>query len=104
MTAPEQTQETRQVHYEINVCGGEFKAVAQKFRMWKQEPLVSRPDQLMFTGKMRVRRLGHGVFNGSEAARHALQQASRPTDDFALAAQAIEEGRCLWIVLAAYEA
>ncbi|RQS62510.1 hypothetical protein DID96_31375 [Burkholderia sp. Bp8963] len=100
MTLPKQTHQT---HYEVNVCGGGFDTVRDRFRIWKQEPLVSRPGRLMFEGKSDVRPLGTGDFDGTEAARRALQRASRPQDNFALAAHACEDGRELWIVLAAYD-
>ncbi|WP_423761001.1 hypothetical protein [Burkholderia sp. NLJ2] len=101
MTSPKQTH---QVHYEINVCGGGFDTVGVRFEAWKLEPLISRPDRLMFEGKTEVRQLGGAGFDGTDAARRALQQASRPQDDFALAAHSSDDGCELWIVLAAYEA
>ncbi|CAN0619902.1 conserved protein of unknown function [Burkholderia multivorans] len=100
MTLPDQP---RQTHYEVNVCGGEFGSVRERFRAWKLEPLVSRPDRLMFEGKTDVRQLDGTDFDSTEAARRALELASWPQDDFALAAHAHEDGLELWIVLAAYE-
>ncbi|WP_322025140.1 hypothetical protein [Burkholderia sp. BCC1977] len=95
---------THPVHYEVNVCGGGFDTVRDRFQVWKHEPLVSRPDRLMFEGKTEVRRLGDAGLDGTEATRRALQRASRPQDAFALAAHASDDGREWWIVLAAYEA
>ncbi|WP_442861571.1 hypothetical protein [Burkholderia sp. USMB20] len=39
----------------------------------------------MFEGKREVRWLGNAGFDDTEAVRRALQSASRPQDDFALA-------------------
>ncbi|MDY7787965.1 hypothetical protein U0E10_08585 [Burkholderia ubonensis] len=93
-----------EVHFEVNVCGGGFDVVGSRFLEWKQEPLISRPNRRMFEGKTDVRRLTDRTFDSTEAARRALEHASRPQDDFALAAPVNEEGRAFWIVLAAYEA
>ncbi|WP_415749149.1 hypothetical protein [Burkholderia sp. BCC1998] len=41
----------------------------------------------MFEGKREVRWLGNAGFNDTEAVRRALQSASHPQDDFALAAR-----------------
>ncbi|MGZ2749494.1 hypothetical protein [Burkholderia stagnalis] len=101
MASQEQTPRT---HYEVNVCGGGFDTVRDRFVAWKHEPLIARPDRLMFEGKTEVRRLDACCFDGTEAARRALQDACRPQDDFALAAHVHEDGRELWLVLAAYDA
>ncbi|RQS12333.1 hypothetical protein DIE07_09190 [Burkholderia sp. Bp9002] len=97
-------KQTPSAHYELNVCGGGFETVKERFQAWKCEPLVARPGRLMFEGKTEVRRLDARCFDGTEAARRALQDACRPQDDFALAAPAHEDGHELWLVLAAYDA
>ncbi|KVN59036.1 hypothetical protein [Burkholderia stagnalis] len=97
-------KQTPSVHYELNVCGGRFETVKERFQAWKREPLIARPGRLMFEGKTEVRRLDARCFGDTEAARRALQDACRPQDDFALAAPAREDGRQLWLVLAAYDA
>ncbi len=78
---------THPVHYEVNVRGGGFDTARDRFQVWKHEPPVSRPDRLMFEGKREVRWLGNAGFDDTEAVRRALQSASHPQDDFALAAR-----------------
>lgn len=76
---------THPAHYEVNVRGGGFDTARDRFQVWKHEPPVSRPDRLKFEGKREVRWLGNAGFDDTEAVRRALQSASRPQDDFALA-------------------
>ncbi|WP_175922917.1 hypothetical protein [Burkholderia latens] len=92
------------VRYEVNVCGGGFESVKSHFSAWKREPLIYRPDRRMFEGKADVRPLGDETFCSTEPARFALQRACEPSDPYALAAPVHDDGRQLWLVMAAYEA
>ncbi|AXF25633.1 hypothetical protein CUJ89_34925 [Burkholderia pyrrocinia] len=92
------------VRYEVNVCGGEFNSVKSHFSEWKQEPLIYRPERRMFEGKADVRPLGDETFGSTEPARFALQCACEPADSYALAARVQDDGRELWLVMAAYDA
>ena len=58
----------------------------------------------MFEGKADVRPLGGDAFGSTEPARFALQRACEPSDPYALAAQVHDDGRELWLVMAAYDA
>lgn len=62
-------KQTPSVHYELNVCGGRFETVKERFQAWKREPLIARPERLMFEGKTEVRRLDARCFDDTEAAR-----------------------------------
>jgi hypothetical protein len=92
-----------QIHYQVNVCGGDFQHVRECFRAWKREPLVYRKDRRMFEGQNEVRILSGRTFDNTEQARNALRQACRPHDLYALAADVHDDSRNLWIVMAAYE-
>ncbi|MDN7491383.1 hypothetical protein CFB40_36075 [Burkholderia sp. AU31652] len=92
------------VRYEVNVCGGGFDALKSHFNEWKHEPLIYRPERRMFEGKADVRPLGGETFGSTEPARFALQRACEPSDAYALAAQVRDEGRELWLVMAAFDA
>ncbi|EDT01651.1 conserved hypothetical protein [Burkholderia ambifaria IOP40-10] len=100
MTNPKQRPGVR---YEVNVCGGGFDSVKSHFSTWKHEPLIYRPDRRMFEGKADVRPLGAETFGSTEPARLALQRACAPADPYALAARVRDDGRELWLVMAAYE-
>ncbi|KWF22764.1 hypothetical protein [Burkholderia pseudomultivorans] len=91
------------VRYEVNVCGGGFDSVKHHFTAWKQEPLIYRPERRMFEGKADVRPLGDETFGATEPARFALQRACEPQDPYALAALVHDDGRELWLVMAAYD-
>ncbi|KWE51354.1 hypothetical protein WL76_18020 [Burkholderia ubonensis] len=91
------------IRYQVNVCGGDFEHVRNCFRQWKKEPLAYRKDRLMFEGQNEVRILSGRSFHDTEQARHALEQACRPYDPYALAAEVHVDSRNLWIVMAAYE-
>ncbi|KVE29374.1 hypothetical protein WS67_05875 [Burkholderia singularis] len=96
-------KQQQSIHYEVNVCGGGFDSVTRRFTAWKQEPLIYRPERRMFEGKTDVRPLGDETFAAAESARLALQRACKPQDRYALAARVRDDGRELWIVMAAYE-
>ena len=51
-----------------------------------------------------MRPLGGETFGSTEPARFALQRACEPSDAYALAAQVRDEGRELWLVMAAFDA
>jgi hypothetical protein len=91
------------IHYQVNVCGGDFQHVRKCFRTWKEEPLVYRKDRRMFEDQNEVRILSGHTFDSTEHARNALRQACRPHDLYALAAEVHDDSRNLWIVMAAYE-
>jgi len=91
------------VRFEVNVCGGGFDSVKSHFSVWKQEALIYRADRRMFEGKADVRLLGDETFGSTEPARFALQCACEPSDPYALAAPVHDDGRELWLVMAAYE-
>ncbi|WP_110421354.1 hypothetical protein [Burkholderia vietnamiensis] len=90
------------VRYEVNVCGGGFDSVKSHFSAWKRGPLIYRPERRMFEGKADVRPLDE-TFGSTEPARFALQTACEPADAYALAARVRDDGRELWLVMAAYE-
>ncbi|MBN3723919.1 hypothetical protein [Burkholderia sp. Ac-20379] len=93
------------VHYEVNVCGGTFDSVRDRFRAWQHEPLIVRPQRTMFENKDGVKRLDDDtVFDLPEAAQQALRRACTPGDRYALAAPVVDDGRALWLVMAAYVA
>jgi len=76
------------IHYQANICGGDFQHVKQCFIEWKQQPLVYRMNQHMFEGKREVRPLsGDRVFHNGEVALRALTSTCGPHDAYALAAQ-----------------
>ena len=88
--------------YEVNVCGGDFQHVRERFREWKNEPLIYRRDQRMFEGRDEVRLLSTRPYSDAEEARKALQNACDPEDAYALAAEVDDGERDIWIVMAAY--
>ena len=90
------------MHFQVNVCGGDFDDVARRFEQWRHEPLVYRASETMFRGRSEVRKLTEATFDDAEAARHALEERCRPSDDFALAAEVDDGSRDLWLVMAAY--
>ena len=92
------------VRYEVNICGGGFDALKSHFNEWKHELLIYRPERRMFEGKADVRPLGGETFGSTGFARFALQRACEPSDAYALAAQVRDEGRELWLVMAAFDA
>ncbi|MCA8256348.1 hypothetical protein LGM89_24050 [Burkholderia sp. AU31624] len=92
------------VRYEVNICGGGFDSLKSHFNEWKHEPLIYRPERRMFEGKADVRPLGGETFGSTEPARFALQRACEPSDAYALAAQVRDDGRELWLVMAAFDA
>jgi len=92
------------IHYQSNICGGDFKHVKDCFNTWKQQPLVYRKNEHMFEGKREVRPLaGDRVFEDPEAAQRTLVDTCGPGDAYALAAQIHNEERDMWLVMAAYE-
>ncbi|KKL35593.1 hypothetical protein WR30_18005 [Burkholderia contaminans FFH2055] len=101
MTIPKRREGVR---YELNICGGGFDSVKNRFKEWKREPLIYRPERRMFEGKADVRQLGDETFGSTEPARFALQRACEPADTYALAARVRDDGRELWLVMAAYDA
>ena len=88
--------------FEVNVCGGDFHHVCECFRQWKKELLIYRRDQMMFEGRDEVRPLARQDYDNTEQARKALQNACRPQDPYALAAEVSNGERDMWIVMAAY--
>ncbi|MCA8091772.1 hypothetical protein LGM65_12845 [Burkholderia anthina] len=90
------------VRDEVNVCGGGFDSVKSHFSAWKQSSLVYRPDRRMFEGKADVRPLDE-TFGSTAPARFAFQRAGEPGDPYALAARVRDDGRELWLVMAAYD-
>ncbi|HVE07968.1 MAG TPA: hypothetical protein VNE00_12005 [Paraburkholderia sp.] len=92
------------VHYQANICGGDFQHVKECFDGWKQQPLVYRRNQYMFEGKREVRPLGEGrVFDNGEVAHNVLASTCSPQDPYALAAEIHDGERDLWLVMAAYD-
>ena len=89
-------------HYQVNICGGDFKHVRDCFLTWKEETLVYRQRQRMFEGRDEVRMLSKHRFDDTERARFALENACRPGDAYALAAEVDDGERDIWIVMAAY--
>jgi hypothetical protein len=90
------------IHYQINICGGDFQHVKHRFAEWKEEPLVYRKNQRMFEGKTEVRPVSDQVFDNAERARAALEQTCGPDDSYALAAAVKDGRRDIWLVMAAY--
>ena len=82
---------------------GGFDSVKSHFQEWKSEPLIYRPERRMFEGKADVRPLGDETFGSTEPARFALA-ACVAADTYALAARVRDDGRELWLVMAAYDA
>ncbi|AMV45670.1 MULTISPECIES: hypothetical protein [Paraburkholderia] len=92
------------IHYQSNICGGDFQHVKDCFHEWKQQPLVYRMSQHMFEGKREVRPLGGDcVFEDAEVAQRTLANTCGPGDSYALAAQIHSAERDMWLVMAAYE-
>ncbi|MBN3754855.1 hypothetical protein G3N95_18055 [Paraburkholderia sp. Tr-20389] len=92
------------IHYQSNICGGDFQHVKDCFHVWKEQPLVYRMNQHMFEGKREVRPLaGDRVFEDAEVAQRTLLNTCGPNDTYALAAQIHNDERDVWLVMAAYE-
>jgi hypothetical protein len=91
------------VHYETNVCGGDFENVVECFDRWKREPLVFHAGQNMFEGKEEVRRASERVFGNGELAQSTLMEMCDPHAPYALAAKIHDGERDMWLVMAAYE-
>lgn len=91
------------IHYQANVCGGDFHHVEACFHEWKQQTLVYRKDEHMFEGKQEVRRLTDRAFSNGEVAQTMLAQTCSPGDAYALAAEIKDEDHDLWLVMAAYD-
>ena len=53
------------IHYQVNVCGGDFQHVRKCFRTWKEEPLVYRKDRRMFEDQNEVRILSGHTFDST---------------------------------------
>jgi hypothetical protein len=75
------------VHYQANICGGDFAHVRECFRNWKSETLVYRRQQPMFEGKQEVRPMSGRVFDNGEVAHNTLARVCAPGDANALAAE-----------------
>ncbi|MFP3585139.1 hypothetical protein SCB29_16080 [Paraburkholderia sp. SIMBA_055] len=91
------------IHYQSNICGGDFAHVLECFRDWKSQTLVYRRNQRMFEGKQEVRPLTERVFPDGEIAYEALAQICDPRDPYALAAEIRDGERDVWLVMAAFE-
>ena len=91
------------VHYQVNICGGDFEHVKACFRRWKEEPLVFSRDHRMFEGKEDVRPITDRVVGDGEVAQAMLREMCDPRAPYALAAEVRAEGRDMWLVMAAYE-
>lgn len=91
------------IHYQSNVCGGDFRHVQDCFDRWKQEPMIFRRDQHMFEGKEEVRPLSERVFSDGETAQHVLEEMCDPRAPYALAARIDDGEHDMWLVMAAYE-
>ena len=91
------------IHYQANVCGGDFQHVKDCFDRWKQEPFVFRLTQHMFEGKEEVRRVSERIFDNGEAAHNILEKLCDPRAPYALAARVADGERDMWLVMAAYE-
>ena len=74
------------------------------FQEWKSEPLIYRPERRMFEGKADVRPLGDETFGSTEPARFALQRACGPPTRMRSRPRVRDDGRELWLVMAAYDA
>ncbi|HEX7933151.1 MAG TPA: hypothetical protein VF573_08765 [Paraburkholderia sp.] len=93
----------QRIHYQANICGGDFSHVRECFRDWKSQTLVYRRDQRMFEGKQEVRPLTESVFANGEVAHEALAQVCNPGDAYALAAEIRDGEREVWLVMAAFK-
>ncbi|MEQ5844389.1 MULTISPECIES: hypothetical protein [Paraburkholderia] len=91
------------IHYQANICRGDFQHVLECFGDWKRQSLVYRKNQTMFEGKREVRPLTERTFSNGELAHNMLAQTCSPHDSYALAARIRDEERDLWLVMAAYE-
>jgi len=91
------------IHFQANVCGGDFKHVQDCFDRWKKEPLLYRQQRHMFEGKEEVREVCERAFDNGELAQNTLEQLCDPCADYALAAKIVDGERDLWLVMAAYE-
>ncbi|KAE8755159.1 hypothetical protein FSO04_35695 [Paraburkholderia madseniana] len=91
------------IHYQMNICGGDFTHVRECFRDWKSQPLVYRWNQRTCEGKQEVSPLSGRVFNDGEVAHRALERVCGPSDPYALAAEIHGGERDLWLVMAAFE-
>jgi len=91
------------IHYQTNICGGDFAHVRECFSKWKSETLVYRRRQAMFEGKQEVRPLSAPVFDNGESAHNTLARVCAPGDAYALAAEIRDGERDLWLVMAAFE-
>jgi hypothetical protein len=69
----------RIVHYELNICGGDFQHVQDCFEAWKREPLVYRQSRPMFEGKQEVRCLTGTMANWPKAFLPGPAVATTPT-------------------------
>jgi len=91
------------IHYQANVCGGDFKHVQDCFDRWKKEPLLYRRQQHMFEGKEEVRAVAGRAFDSGELAQNRLEQLCDPRAHYALAVKIVDGERDQWLVMAAYE-
>ncbi|MEX3931551.1 hypothetical protein AB4Y32_06960 [Paraburkholderia phymatum] len=91
------------IHYQSNICGGDFQHVKDCFNTWKTQPLVYRMNEHMFEGKREVRPLDERVFDNAEVAQRTLLKTCGPNDPYALAAEIHDGERDMWLVMAAYE-
>ncbi|CAH2802492.1 MAG: FIG00457880: hypothetical protein [uncultured Paraburkholderia sp.] len=94
---------THTIHYQANICGGDFKHVRECFSNWKSQTLVYRRNQAMFEGKQEVRPLPERVFDNGEHAHEALARLCSPRDPYAIAAEIHDGAREMWLVMAAFE-
>ncbi|MGF6552914.1 hypothetical protein [Paraburkholderia youngii] len=94
---------TRNIHYQANICGGDFAHVRECFSNWKSETLVYHRHQPMFEGKREVRPLSERVFDNGEVAHNTLASVCSPRDEYALAAEIRDGERDVWLVMAAFE-
>ncbi|MGF7131597.1 hypothetical protein P3T40_003079 [Paraburkholderia sp. EB58] len=92
----------RIVHYELNICGGDFQHVQDCFEAWKREPLVYRQSRPMFEGKQEVRCLTGRVLDNGELAQGVLARTCSPDDPYALAIEVNDGERDIWLVMAAH--
>ncbi|CAB3693394.1 hypothetical protein [Paraburkholderia rhynchosiae] len=94
---------TQKIHYQANICGGDFTHVRECFDDWKSQTLVYRRNQRMFEGKQEVRPLTERVFPNGEVAHEALERVCDPGDPYALAAEIRDGERDVWLVMAAFK-
>ncbi|MGF6639013.1 hypothetical protein OKW38_007849 [Paraburkholderia sp. MM5496-R1] len=94
---------TKKIHYQANICGGNFAHVRECFSNWKAETLVYRRQQPMFEGKQEVRPLTERVFDNGEVAHSTRARVCSPNDAYALAAEIRDGERDVWLVMAAFE-